>query len=395
MEKFITFISNVEESPLYMRLAQENIIMPKLLPGVNVMKWENATVLPKDGVIAKIEREGNFSICYTIRQFSVEYQTKDEELSLYIDAQESADKERTDIRRLLNKLRRINTRNLIIHETLKGVVEYQRDYFTSNDEFNLTPLTRAELARFISDSKNGNRGFDFAIDASRISRTIRGLSIINPSGQEIPLNFLFPSRRDMVKRCIKAVLNQEKEDIGGGQIKKPYTDQELSRRISESYGLLTTRREVTYCRKELGILPYFERNGYVYHTLAADFSRIYPFTVPSIECNAPAGSGVYELCLNGDALEYPTGFCKTFYIGSASNLRKRLLNHLNSSSKNGGINKFTEKGNCDFRYLPVPQRWPEEEKRLYNLFIAAYGDSPLCNHISPKRASLQTSTGRS
>ena len=94
-----------------------------------------------------------------------------------------------------------------------------------------------------------------------------------------PLNFLFPSRRDMVKRCIKAALNQEKEDISGGQIKKPYTDQELNRRISESYGLLTTRREIAYCRKELGILPYFERNGYVYHTLAANFSQIYRQTV--------------------------------------------------------------------------------------------------------------------
>ena len=391
MEKFITFVNNIEDSPLYKKLAQKSIIVPKLLPCANVIRQENATALAKDGVIAKITGEGNFSIYYTMRQFSVEYHIKDEKLSRYADTLRLA--ERNDIRRLLNKLRRINTRNLIIHQILKGVVEYQRDYFASNDDINLVPLTRAQLARFISDSKDGSHSADFTLDASRISRAIHGLSIINPSGEEIPIKLLFPSRRDMAKRYIKAALNQEKEDIGGGQITKPYTDKELRRKIKESFGLIVTRREVAYCRKELGILPYFERNGYVYHTLAADFSQIYPLTIPSIDCNAPVVSGVYEFCLYGDALEYPTGFCKTFYIGSASNLRKRLLSHLSPSSRNGGINKFTEKGNCVFRYLLVPQRWSEEEKRFYNLFVSAYGDSPLCNHISPKRACKQTGMG--
>lgn len=389
VEKFITFVSNIEGSPLYKRLTEEGIVVPKLLPDANVLRRKNATALAKDSVIAKIAGEGSLSVYYTIRKFSIEYQIKGEKLSRYVDTLELTDEERNDLHQLLNKLRRINTRNLIVHQILKGVVEYQRDYFASNDDINLVPLTRAQLARFISDSKDSRHGADFTIDASRTSRAIRGLSIINQSGEEIPIRLLFPSRRDMAKRCVRVVLNQEKEDISGGKITKPHTDKELRRKIKESFGLIVTRREVAYCRKELGILPYFERNGYVYHTLAADFSQIYPLTIPSIDCNAPAGSGVYELCLNGDALEYPTGFCKTFYIGSASNLRKRLLSHLSSSSKNGGISKFTRKGNCVFRYLPVPQRWSEEEKRFYNLFIAAYGDSPLCNHISPKRAGVQ------
>jgi hypothetical protein len=222
------------------------------------------------------------------------------------------------------------------------------------------------------------------VDASRISRAIRGLSLITPRGEEVPLRFLFASRRDMIKRCIRAILNQEKENIGNGQVARPYTDEELRYRINREYGWLVTKREVAYCRKELGILPYLERNGYVYHTLAANFSQIYPFTAASVRSNAPAASGVYELCVDGGGIEYPAGFCQTFYIGSAKNLRKRLLSHLASSGKNGGIKRLAKERSCFFRYLQVPGTWEQEEKRVYSLFVSTYGGSPVCNRTSPK-----------
>jgi hypothetical protein len=52
-----------------------------------------------------------------------------------------------------------------------------------------------------------------------------------------------------------------------------------------------------------------------------------------------------------------------------------------------------EKGNCVFRYRLVYQEWQKEEKELYDLFISVYGDSPLCNHISPKGDIRQMDTG--
>jgi len=387
VEKFLSFISDVEGSPLYKRLIQEGAIMAKSFPDANILMQEDATALAKAGVIARVGGAADFSIYYTAREFSIEYEISDEKLARCLNNVRLPEAERKNISRLLNKLRRINTRNLMVHKILKGIVEHQRDYFASNSELNLKPLTRAELARSISNSKDDSRSLDFIIDASRISRATRELSLITPRGEQIPLRLLFASRRDMVKRCIKAILNQEKKDIGSGQITKPYTDEELRHKINEEYGLLVTRREVTYCRKELGILPYLERNGYVYHTLAANFSQVYPFTAPSVESNAPVSPGVYELRLDSGGIEYPTGCCQTFYIGSAKNLRKRLLSHLSSSSKNGGIKRFIEERSCVFRYLPVAQKWAQEEKRFYNLFVSTYGDSPLCNHMSPRTAS--------
>ena len=389
MERFIVFVSNIESSLLYKKLVQDGVIKPKSL-AAGVLWQKDTATLAKAGVIARVEGTDNFSLYYTAREFSIEYQISDEKLASYLNSLKLVEEERKNINRLLHNVRHINTRNLIVHRILEKILEQQRGYFASNNEFNLKPLSQAGLARLISDSKNGSHSLDFTIDTSRISRTLRKLSIITPSEKEIPLRFLFVSRKDMVKRGIKAILNREKKDIGSGLITKPHTDEELRHIIKEEYGLSATRREVAYCRKELGILAYSERNGYVYHTLAANYSRVYPFTVPSVEDNAPASPGVYELCMDGGGIEYPTGCCQTFYIGSAKSLRSRLLSHLTSSSKNGGIKGVIKERVCVFRYLRVPQGWDHEEKKFYNLFVSTYGDSPQCNHMSPKVARKQT-----
>ena len=358
VERFIAFVSDIESSPLYQKLAQYGVIMPKSLAGVLLQK--DTATLARDGVIARVEGTDNFSLYYMAREFSIEYQISDEKLTSYLNSLKPAEEERKNINCLLNKVRRINTRNLIVHRILEKIVEQQRDYFASNDEFNLKPLSQAGLARLISGSKNGSHSLDFTIDTSRISRALRKLSIITPGEKEIPLRFFFVSRKDMVKRGIKAILNREKKDIGSRRITKPHTDEELRHIIKEEYGLSVTRRGVAYCRKELGILAYLERNGYVYHTLAANFSRVYPFTASSVEDNAPVTPGVYELCVDGGGIEYPTGGCQTFYIGSTKDLRNRLLGHLSSSSKNGGIRQVIKQRPCLFRYLRVPRGWDQE-----------------------------------
>lgn len=76
-----------------------------------------------------------------------------------------------------------------------------------------------------------------------------------------------------MKWCIKAIINREKEDIRNGRVKKPYTDEELRRKLNlEEYDLSITKREVAYCRKDMGILPSSKRvNSYGYPPLLANF----------------------------------------------------------------------------------------------------------------------------
>jgi len=383
LEKFINFVQAVEEQPLYKKLAREGTIIRRPLFDAKILREESDIVRYGVGVLAKVK---NSSIHYTNEYLSIEYIVDHEKLRRIINDIKLTEEEKKNISILLHKLRRINTRNQITHEILKRVVEYQRDHFESNggNEVDLKPLRRIELAKDISNSdcKENSRGF--VIDASRISRIIKGLSVITPQGRVISLKELFPTKRDMVKRYIKTLLNREEEEIYNNRRKMPYTDEELRIKLNDEYNLSITRREVAYCRKDLGILPYTKRNGYVYRSLLANFSKIYPFTILSVKNNAPVSPGVYELSLDGEMIEYPKSCSRIFYIGSGKNLKKRLLEHLGSNSKNGSIKKVVKKKRCVFRYLQVPQGWIREEKKLYNLFVKTYGDSPLCNHVSPK-----------
>jgi RNA polymerase sigma-54 factor len=397
LPKFINFIQAVEGLSLYKKLTHEGIIIRRSLLGAKVLKKEEKGIsIPLgDGIIAKIKKDinFNFSIYYTKEEFSIEYVVDNEKLT---------GEEKRNINELLHKLRRISTRNLITHGILNGIVEYQRDYFESNTEnemdLKLKPLQMVKLARTISNSdppvpkpgtqtgcKESSLIHSFVIDTSRISRVTQRISIITPQGRIVALKELFPTKRDIVKKHINVILIKEKKEIYNERIKRPYTDEELKCKLNDDYNLSVTRREISYCRNDMGILPYSKRlNSYGYPPLSANFTKIYPFTIPSVKNNAPTHPGVYELRLADDMIEYPKGCCQTFYIGSSKNLRKRLLDHLSSSSKNGGIKKLLKKKKCVFRYIKVTKKWVREEKNLYNHFITTFGDSPICNHVSPK-----------
>jgi len=377
LEKFANFIRGLEELPLYQKLSHEGIITFRYLPDTKVAREESFP----SGVIAEVKNDSSFSIRYSNAGFSIEYMVDNEKLQRIINGGKLTEEDKKDISRLLHKLRRINTRNLITHEVLKGILNCQRDYFESNSELDLKPLRRAELARAIL--KENSRGI--VTDISRISRVIRGMSIITPHGKEVALRSLFPTKREMMKRHIRVLLASEREDMYGGRLKVPYTDEQIGCKLSDEHNLSITRRVVAYCRKSLGILPYSKRvNGDGYPPLSANFSTIYPFTTPSVKSNVPKSPGVYELRLDNTKIDYPKGSCEIFYIGSGGNLRKRLLSHLNPSSKNGGIKKFIKEKGCAFRYVQLPQGWEGDEKRFYNLFIATFGGSPLRNRVSPK-----------
>jgi len=369
--KFLKFIQNMENQPIYNKLINQGVVTRSPF---SVGNFQSA-----DGVIAKIKKETNLdiSIQYAREEFSVEYLVNREKL---LKVSKLTDEQKRNISNLVHKLRRISTRNRTMHEILKGIVEYQRDYFEADNDneidLKLKPLQLKILAKHISD--NG-----FLIDVSRISRIYRGISIINHKGKIVTLKDFFPANRDIVKKHIKVIINKEKAEVCDGWISRTYTDGELQCKL-EKYNLFVSRREIGYCRNDMGILPYSKRmNGYGYPPLSVNFSAIYPFTASSVKKNATMQPGVYELRLDGKAIDYPRGYYQAFYIGSAKNLRKRLLDHLGSNGKNNGIKEYIKKEKCVFRYVQVTKGWGQEEKILYKLFIKAFGDSPVCNHLSP------------
>jgi len=158
----------------------------------------------------------------------------------------------------------------------------------------------------------------------------------------------------------------------------------IKAKLESEYGIKLSRHSIGIYRKDMGI-PSSQRrlSGYKYPPLSANFSMLYPFILEEVLRNAPASPGIYEFRLKGEELEYPQ--CKTsvIYLGSARNLKKRLKEHLGQNSKNSHIKTFLEKYGCLFRYILVPQRWREEERKLYQLFVDTYGVPPRCNRVRP------------
>lgn len=289
--------------------------------------------------------------------------------------------EKSEIDRFLYKLRRISSRNELTYQVLKGIIEHQGEYLRTGNPPDLVPLTQLDLANAIG---SGNR----KIDNSWISRLIRGLRVLTPSGEENALKFFFPSQKQVNKLFIKGLLDRERRDILSGRIKEPYSDEQIKEMLPKSSLSL---RSVVQCRNEMGMPSARRRiSSCIYPPLWADFSVQYPLTVESIRTNAPASPGIYEFLLKGQGMDYPNGKTPIIYIGGSGNIKKRLRGHLGKRNKNGGIRDFLRRQECSFRYIRFSTPdfhksagWREKERELYKSFFATYGSAPECNRVRP------------
>ena len=172
-------------------------------------------------------------------------------------------------------------------------------------------------------------------------------------------------------------------DIAKGILKVAYSDREITKKIKATYGIDILRRTVGKCRKELGISNSYRRINTYYPPIDSDYSCFFPFNNKSVKKNAPKRAGVYELSTSSLEIEYLKGKSKVFYLGSTKDIRKRLLEHLGFSGRNGGIKNFYRVNSCLFRYKLCSEDWNKTEKELYNNFIITFGEAPKCNAIKP------------
>ncbi len=121
----------------------------------------------------------------------------------------------------------------------------------------------------------------------------------------------------------------------------------------------------------------------IYPPLNFDCSRFFPFKNQSVRKNAPKKPGVYEFSTRSGEIEYLNGISKIFYIGSSKNIRKRILEHLGASGRNGGIKNFCKDHGCLFRYKLCSENWNKAEKELYYKFLSLFGEPPKCNYMKP------------
>ncbi|TET09706.1 hypothetical protein E3J84_04795, partial [Candidatus Aerophobetes bacterium] len=151
------------------------------------------------------------------------------------------------INSLLNKLRLINSRKTTIYEVIQNLIEVQRSFLLSGDFKDLKPFTQVSLSRKIE------------VNPSLISRAINRKAIRTPQGRQISLKTLFPSEREIRKKLIREIIEQEKNEIQNRSLSKAYSDEEIRTQLRKKYGTSISRRSISDCRKNLKIPSSFER----------------------------------------------------------------------------------------------------------------------------------------
>ncbi|MBC8249810.1 MAG: hypothetical protein H8E90_09045 [Anaerolineales bacterium] len=222
------------------------IISTNLFPRAQVL--EPAGVLTPNAIGQLRKNEESFCVSYRHPGLAREHVIDEGKMRRWGRSQALSSEDEVEIQALRRQLRLINTRNRLTHMILMGIAEHQGDYLASGDALHLRPLSQVALAEWIRSETQGDSRFLppgsklELVDNSMVSRLTRNVSVLSPQGQDIPLRDFFPSTRDVLKRLIEAILDEEKEQIRRGDIKRAYTDEEIKERLKERFGVSISRR---------------------------------------------------------------------------------------------------------------------------------------------------------
>jgi len=400
LTRYEALVEKVETSPMFTQL-WPGIISTNLFPRAQAL--ESAGGLTPNAIGQLRRDEDGFYVSYRhpglAREFILDEGRLSRSVSLTsprcsfgepdLSIGDFVEQTQFEIQALKRQLRLINTRNRLTHMTLMGIAKHQLAYLTSGDALCLRPLSQISLARWVRCEMQGNgrllsrNRLEF-VDNSMISRLTRSLNVISPQGQDIPLQEFFSSTGAMHKRMIKAILDEEEEQIKQGHIARAYTDEKIKERLEVRFGISIARRTVSACRQAIRVASSYTRNrNHTYPPKLAEFSFYFPLNVVSLNANAPEVPGVYEISLAEEQVDYPRCSSGVVYIGSSKNLRKRLRDHLRQNSKNSDLRAILEYDSCFFRYIIRSRDLRKVEKELCQYFLTAYGSLPRCNRIRP------------
>lgn len=136
----------------------------------------------------------------------------------------------------------VKQRQNTLRKTMEAIVNFQYDFFLTDDETSLKPMILKDIAQ-----KTG-------LDISTISR-VSNSKYVQTNGGVYPLKFFFSEAmqndegEDISSREIKAIL---KEIIENENIQKPLTDDLLTQMLNQK-GYLIARRTVAKYREQLNI----------------------------------------------------------------------------------------------------------------------------------------------
>lgn len=143
------------------------------------------------------------------------------------------------IAKLIEKLELINARRTTIYQILRRIVQVQKNYMYSGEDKFLVSYTQRQLSQ------------DIGFDTSVICRAIYGRSVLTPHGVEKPLKFFFQKNKDVRKKLIGRILENEPRSLTDEQIKQTLKNKfgiEISRRTANAYRNELSEVKGTKCR---------------------------------------------------------------------------------------------------------------------------------------------------
>lgn len=73
------------------------------------------------------------------------------------------------------------------------------------------------------------------------------------------------------------------------------------------------------------------------------WSPCYPYARANVQTYTPVSKGIYRLLIKN----------KIFYVGQATNLQRRLLEHLSTHKRSHCLNRYLQKYSCFFRFAEL------------------------------------------
>lgn len=137
--------------------------------------------------------------------------------------------ERKRLRHLLKRVETVNLRQNTVFRILESLTKLQGDYLRTRRYDRLRPISLRLLAHRLQ------------LAPSTVSRAISGRSMNLPWGKEVPLSYLLPGSRKVVRDIVGQWLE------GGERM----TDAAAASRLKSEYGIALSRRTLNAVRHEL------------------------------------------------------------------------------------------------------------------------------------------------
>lgn len=147
---------------------------------------------------------------------------------------------------LLSKMKLVNTRNRLTQALIQSVIDSQENYLRTGNNLFLVPLTQTDIStKLISKGE-----LPMTPDPGRISRLVRGLSIMLLNDQYVALEKLFPKSRQILCYLVNAIVKKEKSLIAKGELLAPLKDGEIARKLDKDYDIHVSCRTVANVRRD-------------------------------------------------------------------------------------------------------------------------------------------------